>query len=127
MFVWTCGFKSRHPHQFPLLLDDQTLWLAVNAFSDGAAWFLLKAVNHYNARVVELADSLDSGSSVLHARAGSSPASRTKKKVPLVTEGKRNFLCYTHERKNSPLMSMIQISILVVAKTCSGICLRSRV
>ena len=30
------------------------------------------------ARVVELADSLDSGSSVLHARAGSSPASRTK-------------------------------------------------
>ena len=29
------------------------------------------------ARVVELADSLDSGSSVLHGRAGSSPASRT--------------------------------------------------
>ena len=33
-----------------------------------------------NARVVELADSLDSGSSVHYARAGSSPASRTKKK-----------------------------------------------
>ena len=32
------------------------------------------------ARVVELADSLDSGSSVHYARAGSSPASRTKKK-----------------------------------------------
>ena len=32
------------------------------------------------ARVVELADSLDSGSSVLYGRAGSSPASRTKKK-----------------------------------------------
>ena len=31
-----------------------------------------------NARVVELADSLDSGSSVLYGRAGSSPASRTK-------------------------------------------------
>ena len=31
------------------------------------------------ARVVELADSLDSGSSVHYARAGSSPASRTKK------------------------------------------------
>ena len=31
-----------------------------------------------NARVVELADSLDSGSSVQYARAGSSPASRTK-------------------------------------------------
>ena len=32
------------------------------------------------ARVVELADSLDSGSSVLYGRAGSSPASRTRKK-----------------------------------------------
>ena len=32
------------------------------------------------ARVVELADSLDSGSSVHYGRAGSSPASRTKKK-----------------------------------------------
>ena len=30
-----------------------------------------------HARVVELADSLDSGSSVLYGRAGSSPASRT--------------------------------------------------
>ena len=36
-----------------------------------------------NARVVELADSLDSGSSVHYARAGSSPASRT-------TENARN-------------------------------------
>ena len=35
--------------------------------------------NRY-ARVVELADSLDSGSSVHYARAGSAPASRTKKK-----------------------------------------------
>ena len=34
----------------------------------------------HHARVVELADSLDSGSSVLYGRAGSSPASRTKKK-----------------------------------------------
>ena len=39
---------------------------------------LKSAVPH--ARVVELADSLDSGSSVHYARAGSSPASRTKKK-----------------------------------------------
>ena len=31
-----------------------------------------------DARVVELADSLDSGSSVHSGRAGSSPASRTK-------------------------------------------------
>ena len=37
---------------------------------------LWKALHH--ARVVELADSLDSGSSVLYGRAGSSPASRTK-------------------------------------------------
>ena len=35
------------------------------------------------ARVVELADSLDSGSSVHYGRAGSSPASRTKKKDTL--------------------------------------------
>ena|GEM_PF-5470623 len=35
-----------------------------------------------HARVVELADSLDSGSSVHSGRAGSSPASRTKKTVP---------------------------------------------
>ena len=32
-----------------------------------------------HARVVELADSLDSGSSVLYGRAGSSPASRTRR------------------------------------------------
>ena len=35
------------------------------------------------ARVVELADSLDSGSSVQYARAGSSPASRTKRENPV--------------------------------------------
>ncbi len=34
-----------------------------------------------DARVVELADSLDSGSSVHYARAGSSPASRTNRKT----------------------------------------------
>ena len=45
------GFKSRHSHQLIL----QFIY----------------------ARVVELADSLDSGSSVHYARAGSSPASRT--------------------------------------------------
>ena len=36
---------------------------------------------HIDARVVELADSLDSGSSVHYGRAGSSPASRTKLKA----------------------------------------------
>ena len=38
------------------------------------------------ARVVELADSLDSGSSVHYARAGSSPASRTMTSVHNATE-----------------------------------------
>ncbi len=44
-----------------------------------------------NARVVELADSLDSGSSVQYARAGSSPASRTKptKSEPDLPYGRR--------------------------------------
>ena len=41
------------------------------------------------ARVVELADSLDSGSSVHYARAGSSPASRTKS----IYESRCFFLC----------------------------------
>ena len=50
----SCGFKSRQPHQFFFKKDCLC------------------------ARVVELADSLDSGSSVHYARAGSSPASRTK-------------------------------------------------
>ena len=45
--------------------------LAPPVFSGDCNWY---------ARVVELADSLDSGSSVHYARAGSSPASRTKKK-----------------------------------------------
>ena len=43
--------------------------------------FPLSEVRKVNrrARVVELADSLDSGSSAHYGRAGSSPASRTKK------------------------------------------------
>ena len=39
-----------------------------------------------DARVVELADSLDSGSSVHYARAGSSPASRTMASVLIAFE-----------------------------------------
>ena len=65
VFVRACGFKSRRPHQtFP------------------KSGFCIKC-----ARVVELADSLDSGSSALHGRAGSSPASRTieKRQVPIGT------------------------------------------
>ncbi len=41
----------------------------------GNIFLVLNSAEH--ARVVELADSLDSGSSVHYARAGSSPASRT--------------------------------------------------
>ena len=46
---------------------------------------LKSAVPH--ARVVELADSLDSGSSVRYGRAGSSPASRTKSDTDFDTMG----------------------------------------
>ena len=45
---------------------------------------------HKRARVVELADSLDSGSSAHYGRAGSSPASRTNEKV-LKPKGFRTF------------------------------------
>ena len=57
----TCGFKSRQPHHLASL----------------------KEMPLY-ARVVELADSLDSGSSVHYGRAGSSPASRTKTRGLLI-------------------------------------------
>ena len=46
------------------------------------------------ARVVELADSLDSGSSVHYVRAGSSPASRTIKETSFVYHGKRGFSAF---------------------------------
>ena len=44
---------------------------------------------YYNplAQVVELADSLDSGSSVQYGRAGSSPALRTKRPVTATVTG----------------------------------------
>ena len=48
--------------------------------SRGSILPALSGAQRRNARVVELADSLDSGSSVHYARAGSSPASCTKKK-----------------------------------------------
>ena len=44
------------------------------------------------ARVVELADSLDSGSSAHYGRAGSSPASRTNRKA-FICKAFRFFLC----------------------------------
>ena len=48
--------------------------------------FPKRSIRSY-ARVVELADSLDSGSSVHYGRAGSSPASRTKKERHLLEAG----------------------------------------
>ena len=53
------------------------------------------------ARVVELADSLDSGSSVLHARAGSSPASRTIKETSFVYQGKRGFFLHFGQKTST--------------------------
>ena len=45
----------------------------------GDLWYYTQAVKRFpNARVVELVDSLDSGSSVHSGRAGSTPASRTR-------------------------------------------------
>ena len=49
------------------------------------------------ARVVELADSLDSGSSAHYGRAGSSPASRTIKKD--IRLDVLLFYCYPHLRQ----------------------------
>ena len=56
VFDRTCGFKSHHSHHSSK-----------------------RSELNQCARVVELADSLDSGSSAHYGRAGSSPASRTKK------------------------------------------------
>ena len=47
----------------------------------GVCYYTQAVERQQHARVVELADSLDSGSSVLYGRAGSSPASRTKETV----------------------------------------------
>ena len=52
------------------------------------------------ARVVELADSLDSGSSVHYARAGSSPASRTTSEQSPLCSGV--FLCLRQKRRHPP-------------------------
>ena len=78
VFDWTCGFKSHHTHHFI---------------------FRLREKNFGYARVVELADSLDSGSSAHYGRAGSSPASRTMKKILTASDAVRIFLsCAASER-----------------------------
>ena len=53
-----------------------------------------------DARVVELADSLDSGSSVHYARAGSSPASRTNRKTLEAARLRGFFLFHEGTSKN---------------------------
>ena len=64
----------------------------------GDLWYYTQAVKRFpNARVVELVDSLDSGSSVHSGRAGSTPASRTIKETSFVYRGKRGFYCCTSE------------------------------
>ena len=60
-----------------------------------------------DARVVELADSLDSGSSVHYARAGSSPASRTNRK-PLKTLRFQGFCC-VYGQVFSPMFSPYRV------------------
>ena len=74
------------------------------ALNEAAKQKALSQGKKTDARVVELADSLDSGSSVQYARAGSSPASRTKKdttssrvflSLPVAPEP---FPCYTEAK-----------------------------
>ena len=70
-----------------------------------------KQKREQNARVVELADSLDSGSSVHYARAGSSPASRTNKKA-LKHDSFKAFLCSENLRgAGAKLLSDENVSV----------------
>ena len=82
VFDWTCGFKSHHSHHFPLSSVGKG-----RAGSSPAIRTIFLKIKY--ARVVELADSLDSGSSVHYGRAGSSPASRTKSDTNFDTMGIR--------------------------------------
>ena len=68
------------------------------------------------ARVVELADSLDSGSSVHYGRAGSSPASRTKKDTAFAVSfsfvpsapGKRSFVsAFVYAKQTSSRTNLV--------------------
>ena len=74
VFEWTCGFKSHRSHHFSQRNFEITEKMLDFAGENGYNKF------RSDVRVVDLADSLDSGSSVHYARAGSSPASRTNKK-----------------------------------------------
>ena len=60
---------------------------------------------HKAARVVELADSLDSGSSVHSGRAGSSPASRTKRLVERQGVFVLLFLMQFHKKGIQPVFT----------------------
>ena len=93
VFDWTCGFKSHHSHHF---------------------LFRLREKNFGYARVVELADSLDSGSSAHYGRAGSSPASRTMKKILTVSDAVRIFC-----RKNTRAVRIFLTALVFFAQLSS--------
>ena len=62
-------------------------------------YYIEAVARQQNARVVELVDSLDSGSSVHSGRAGSTPASRTMKETSFVYQDKRGFSCILGEKR----------------------------
>ena len=68
------------------------------------------------ARVVELADSLDSGSSVLYGRAGSSPASRTIPKNDFRRRRRKSFFGNPGISLKSPEMNSVDFKIFAFGK-----------
>ena len=82
-------------------------------------WYDTRAVERLrNARVVELVDSLDSGSSVHSGRAGSTPASRTKVNA---RNRKISGIFLTFQRETIPLKSARKWSIQQnIQQDCSG-------
>ena len=61
--------------------------------------------------MVELADSLDSGSSAHSGRAGSSPASRTIKETSFVCQGKRGFFLHFGQKPSKYRQNRDQIGL----------------
>ena len=80
-----------------------------------AAPFPLRRL-HICARVVELADSLDSGSSVLYGRAGSSPASRTIPKNDFRRRRRKSFFGNPGISLKSPEMNSVDFKIFAFGK-----------
>ena len=76
----------------------------------GGAWYYISCADRrgINARVVELADSLDSGSSVQYARAGSSPASRTMSRFIVFDESALFVFCFPADTLYSSLLHEVK-------------------